>query len=110
MATMMLKKPYPSTSPEAQALNVLGQKWTLVIIKFLMDNGETRFVEIQRQTGCSTETCRTNLACMVSNGLLRRTRINECPPRVNYELTPMGRAVAPILDALKTWGNDWLGD
>ena len=102
------RHPYDQWSPDARALDLVGDKWTLLIIRDLA-GGPRRFVEIQRQLpGISTEQLRTRLARMVADGLLTRARYREVPPRVDYELTEMSRALAPIIAAATTWGRSWV--
>lgn len=102
------RKPYPPTSPQARALNVVGDKWTLLIVRALMF-GAMRFVILQREgvAGISTEQLRTRLARMEADGLLTKTRYREVPPRVMYELTPKGVALAPVLEQLAAWGDEY---
>lgn len=109
MSAATKKKPYPATSPAARALNVLGDKWTLLIVQTIRDaGGELRFVEVQRRTlGISTEQLRVRLNAMVADGLLRRTRHREVPPRVMYELTPKGVGAVVVLDELRVWAERW---
>lgn len=101
------RHPYDQWSPDARALDLVGDKWTLLIIRDLV-GGPRRFVEIQRTLpGISTEQLRTRLARMVAEGLLTRVRYREVPPRVDYELTPMARGLEPAIGALTTWGREW---
>ena len=70
--------------------------------------GPRRFVELQRVLpGISTEQLRSRLNRMVADGLLTRQRYREVPPRVDYELTPRGRDLMPVLGALARWGREW---
>ena len=102
------RHPYDQWSPDARALDIVGDKWTLLIIRDLV-GGPRRFVEIQRTLpGISTEQLRTRLARMVAEGLLTRARYREVPPRVDYELTEMAQALAPVIGALSSWGRDWV--
>ena len=101
------RHPYDQWSPDARALDLVGDKWTLLIIRDLV-GGPRRFVEIQRTLpGISTEQLRTRLARMVADGLLTRVRYREVPPRVDYELTARARALEPVIAALTTWGRAW---
>lgn len=101
------RHPYDQWSPDARALDLVGDKWTLLIIRDLV-GGPRRFVEIQRTLpGISTEQLRTRLARMVAEGLLTRVRYREVPPRVDYELTPMAAELVPVIAALTTWGRAW---
>ena len=101
------RHPYNQWSPDARALDLVGDKWTLLIIRDLA-GGPRRFVELQRVLpGISTEQLRSRLNRMVADGLLTRQRYREVPPRVDYELTERARAVLPVVGALARWGYDW---
>lgn len=99
-------KPYRLCAPDARALNVLGDKWTLLILRELVD-GPVRFTVLQDRLGISTEQLRFRLACMVRDGLLTRERFREVPPRVDYGLTDAGRDALPVVAALAEWGARW---
>jgi DNA-binding HxlR family transcriptional regulator len=101
------RHPYDQWSPDARALDLVGDKWTLLIIRDLAA-GPRRFVEIQRVLpGISTEQLRSRLNRMVADGLLTRQRYREVPPRVDYELTERARDLMPVLGALARWGYRW---
>jgi DNA-binding HxlR family transcriptional regulator len=101
------RHPYDQWSPDARALDLVGDKWTLLIIRDLAA-GPRRFVELQRVLpGISTEQLRSRLNRMVADGLLTRQRYREVPPRVDYELTERSRELMPVLGALGRWGYDW---
>ena len=101
------RHPYHQWAPDARALDLVGDKWTLLIVRDL-SAGPRRFVELQRVLpGISTEQLRSRLNRMVADGLLTRQRYREVPPRVDYELTPRSRELLPVLGALARWGYDW---
>ncbi|HEV3001428.1 MAG TPA: helix-turn-helix domain-containing protein [Solirubrobacteraceae bacterium] len=101
------RHPYHQWSPDARALDLVGDKWTLLIIRDLA-GGPRRFVELQRVLpGISTEQLRSRLNRMVADGLLTRQRYREVPPRVDYELTERARDVLPVVSALARWGYEW---
>ena len=101
------RHPYDQWSPDTRALDLVGDKWTLLIVRDLA-GGPRRFVELQRVLpGISTEQLRSRLNRMVADGLLTRQRYREVPPRVDYELTDRARDLMPVLGALARWGYDW---
>jgi DNA-binding HxlR family transcriptional regulator len=101
------RHPYHQWSPDSRALDLVGDKWTLLIVRDLLA-GPRRFVELQRVLpGISTEQLRSRLHRMVADGLLTRQRYREVPPRVDYELTERARALNPIISALSRWGYAW---
>ena len=86
---------------------MIGDKWTLLIVRDLA-SGPRRFVELQRVLpGISTEQLRSRLNRMVADGMLTRKRYREVPPRVDYELTERARELMPILGELARWGYEW---
>jgi DNA-binding HxlR family transcriptional regulator len=101
------RHPYDQWAPDARALDIVGDKWTLLIIRDL-SAGPRRFVELQRVLpGISTEQLRSRLNRMVADGLLTRQRFREVPPRVDYDLTERAHELMPVLGALARWGYDW---
>ena len=102
------RHPYDQWSPDARALDLVGDKWTLLIIRDLVA-GPRRFVALQRVLpGISTEQLRSRLNRMVADGLLTRQRYREVPPRVDYELTPRARELVPVVAELARWGYAWV--
>jgi DNA-binding HxlR family transcriptional regulator len=101
------RHPYHQWTPDARALDIVGDKWTLLIVRDLV-SGPRRFVELQRVLpGISTEQLRSRLTRMVGAGLLTRRRYREVPPRVDYELTARAKDLMPVLGALARWGRTW---
>jgi DNA-binding HxlR family transcriptional regulator len=101
------RHPYDQWAPDARALDLVGDKWTLLIVRDLLA-GPRRFVELQRVLpGISTEQLRSRLHRMVADGLLTRHRYREVPPRVDYALTDRARALEPVIGELARWGYDW---
>lgn len=101
------RHPYDQWSPDARALDLVGDKWTLLIVRDLAA-GPRRFVELQRVLpGISTEQLRSRLNRMVADEMLTRQRYREVPPRVEYDLTPRARKLMPVLGELARWGYEW---
>jgi DNA-binding HxlR family transcriptional regulator len=101
------RHPYDQWSPDARALDLVGDKWSLLIVRDL-SAGPRRFVELQRVLpGISTEQLRSRLNRMVADGLLTRQRFREVPPRVEYGLTERATELMPVLGALAKWGYNW---
>jgi len=87
-----------------RALAVVGAKWTLVVLHQLMD-GPRRFSELQRLIpAASPKMLTVRLRDLEQLGLLTRTFHPEMPPRVEYELTPQGRSLRPIIASIQRWG------
>lgn len=92
------------TCPVERTLAVVGAKWTLQIIRDLID-GPRRFSELERSLrGASPKVISARLRQLEQLGLVSRTAYPEVPPRVVYALTPHGRSFRPIIESLRTWG------
>ena len=92
-----------SECPIASSLDIVGDKWTLLVLRDLLD-GKTRFSEFER----SSESIPTNILTerlrrLVAHGLAER--VQGKGRRVDYIITPKGEAMRPVLLALATWGN-----
>ena len=86
------------------ALAVVGSKWTLVVLHYLMD-GAKRFSDLERRIPAASPKMLTmRLRELEGLGLLTRTIHAEVPPRVEYELTANGRSLRPIIASLEKWG------
>jgi DNA-binding HxlR family transcriptional regulator len=93
-----------SGCPVEAALEMFGGKWKGMILYHLLD-GPIRFNALQRMVGSVTQRMLTKqLRELEACGLVRRTVYAEVPPRVEYSLTPKGQTLAPILRALRDWG------
>jgi DNA-binding HxlR family transcriptional regulator len=89
----------------AQTLDVIGDRWTLLILRDLM-SGLHRFSDIQENcAGMSPNVLSDRLKRLEADGLIERRHYRELPPRVEYQLTEKGWAVRPILLALIDWGH-----
>lgn len=105
-----LKTKPDSVCPIANAAALLGDRWTLVILRDLAD-GPVRFSELEDTSGgISPRTLVDRLRQMEMQGLIERESFREIPPRVQYSLTPKGRATLPVIDALRVFGDNWLTD
>jgi DNA-binding HxlR family transcriptional regulator/peroxiredoxin len=94
----------------AQALAVVGDWWTLLIVRELA-GGVTRFGELADSLGVSRKVLTERLSALVDHGLVRRARYSDHPPRFDYLLTDKGRGLLPVLIALQNWGQQHvLGD
>jgi DNA-binding HxlR family transcriptional regulator/peroxiredoxin len=94
----------------AQALGVVGDWWTLLVVRELA-GGVTRFGELADTLGVSRKVLTERLNALVEHGLVRRARYSDHPPRSDYLLTEKGRGLLPVLIALQNWGQQHvLGD
>lgn len=90
------------------ALDVIGGKWKGMIVHQLL-KGPLRFNALRREVGDITQRMLTKqLRELEDDGLVSRTVYAEVPPRVEYRLTSGGAALAPVIAALRAWGEDHL--
>ena len=94
--------------PVATTVQLIGNKWKLLIIRNLVYNGTQRFGEFLKSIpGISKKVLTDDLRALESDGLVERTVYAEVPPRVEYSLSPLGKSLKPILDAMQEWGTDY---
>ena len=95
--------------PVEAALEVIGGKWKPLILWALKDN-VMRFGELQKELpGVNTKMLTKQLRELEEDGVISRKIFPEVPPRVEYTITDFGRTLIPILEALCTWGAEYLG-
>ena len=94
--------------PVARTAEIISGKWTLLIIRDLTE-GTRRFSELERSlAGISPKTLSERLSALEREGVLRRKTYAEVPPRVEYTLTEKGQALAEVIEAMRTYGRQWL--
>lgn len=92
------------------AMELVGGKWKLVLLWHLL-SGTHRFCELKRKLGDITQKMLTlQLRELEEAGLITRTVYPVVPPRVDYELTERGRALAPVLKDLCAWAGDYAAE
>ncbi len=104
----MLGKAYNSeVCSIARALEVVGERWSLLIIRNALFAGSTRYSDFQRSLGIASNILKDRLDGFVEAGIMRRHRYSEQPELYEYLLTEKGRDFAPALIALTEWGDRW---
>jgi DNA-binding HxlR family transcriptional regulator len=88
----------------ARALEVLGERWTLLVLRDAFQ-GVTRFELFQRRLRIAPNILTKRLATLVEAGVLERRRYQERPERFEYVLTPAGKELLPALVDLMRWGD-----
>ena len=90
--------------PVATTINLIGNKWKLLIIRDLL-NGTRRFGELRKSVaGISQRVLTENLRELETDGLLNRKVFAEVPPRVEYSLNDTGLSLKPIIKTMADWG------
>ncbi|HBQ96061.1 MAG: helix-turn-helix transcriptional regulator [Firmicutes bacterium] len=95
--------------PVARTAALVGDTYILLILRDLSD-GPRRFGDLERSVEASPRTLTSRLRQMEAEGIIVRHVFAEIPPRVEYELTTKGRALAPIVESLRQFGETWLLD
>jgi DNA-binding HxlR family transcriptional regulator len=90
----------------AQALEVVGEWWSLLIVRDAL-LGVTRFESFQRRLGIARNVLQDRLERLVDAEVLVRVPYQDNPPRFDYRLTDKGRDLWPVLTALRQWGDRW---
>jgi DNA-binding HxlR family transcriptional regulator len=97
------------TCPVCRTAEIVCGKWTLLLIRDLAE-GRSRFCELERSLqGISPRTLSLRLRALEDERIVERHTYPEVPPRVEYALTEKGRALLPIVDDMREYGNRWLG-
>ncbi|WP_313606737.1 winged helix-turn-helix transcriptional regulator [Rhizobium sp.] len=105
-ATSLRLKSKPLCSVEA-AVSLIDGKWKCVILWQLLDDKTLRFNELRRRIPGATQRMMTNqLRELERDGLVHREIYPQVPPKVEYSLTGKGQSLAPILLALREWGDE----
>ncbi len=93
--------------PIAPVVDVVFSRWTTPILWTLHSTGRLRFVELERRiTTISPKVLTQRLRQLERDGLIERTHYPEVPPRVEYEITDLGRSLAPLFSALSEWSSN----
>jgi DNA-binding HxlR family transcriptional regulator len=92
--------------PIARALDLVGERWTLLILRDVFC-GIRRFDAFQENLGIARNILTERLAWLVEQEILEKRAYEEHPPRYEYRLTPKGRALFPVLITLLRWGERW---
>ncbi len=102
--------PYVHDCPSRQLLDRIGDRWTVLVIGALED-GPQRFSQLARRVdGVSQKMLTQTLRALEADGLVLRTAHPEVPPRVEYELTELGRSLLEPLGALVAWASVHMGE
>lgn len=98
------------TCPVCRTAEIVCGKWTLLLVKELAE-GNSRFCELERSlTGISPRTLSLRLRALEEEGIVARNTFPAVPPRVEYILTDKGRALVPLIEDMRAYGNRWLAE
>jgi DNA-binding HxlR family transcriptional regulator len=91
--------------PVARALDVIGEKWSLLVLRDLFRKGPRRFQALETGLGgVAPNTLSARLKALEKSGVIGARLYQSHPPRYEYFLTDKGKALGPVLKALYAWG------
>ena len=115
MKSHLPDKPFPNENvyemqcPIVYALDILGQKWKIPLLYYLIKNEPVRYNELKRAINGITNMMLTkSLRELEEHDLVKRTQYESIPPKVEYSVTPRGRTLFPALHQLYVWGEEQL--
>jgi DNA-binding HxlR family transcriptional regulator len=91
----------------AQALEVLGDWWTLLVVRDAFF-GARRFGDFEASLGIAKNVLSDRLGRLVEHGVLEKVDVGEAGQRFEYRLTEKGEALLPVLTALRDWSDEWV--
>lgn len=101
----MIKKEELPACPVATTVNLIGNKWKLLILRNLFTK-PYRFNELKKSLdGISHKVLTDNLKDMIKAGIINRIEYDEKILHTEYKLTDLGESMRPIMDALENWGS-----
>lgn len=103
----MVRKEELPACPVATTVQLIGNKWKLLILRNLRVR-PWRFNELQKSLeGISQKVLTDSLRSMENDGIVTRTVYPEVPPRVEYALSELGKSMLPIINAMEAWGIEY---
>lgn len=97
----------PKTGCIATAMEIIGNKWTALILRDL-SGGSKRFGELEKSVGSiNPRTLSQRLDDLEQHGIITRKTYAEVPPRTEYTLTKKGEDLVPVLRAMSAWGDKY---
>ncbi|MCH1550217.1 MAG: helix-turn-helix transcriptional regulator [Pseudomonadales bacterium] len=110
MAGLTMDKTYRSDCPIARMLDLVGDKWTLLILRDVLVFGCKKYGEFEhRVERIPTNILADRLKRLVQYGLLHKVPYQDGPKRYHYLPTPQGKAMLPVISAMRDFGETYLG-
>ena len=101
---------YDRNCPSRQVLDRIGDTWSVLIIATLAD-GPRRYSQLAaRIDGVSPKMLTQTLRGLERDGMISRTVFPEVPPRVEYDLTSLGRSLLGLVSGMSTWAEEHIDD
>jgi DNA-binding HxlR family transcriptional regulator len=100
------RDPDDTLCPVAHSAGLVGDRWSILIVRELL-LGQSRFQDLQAQTGATSQMLAARLKRLEADGLVERRAYSRRPPRYEYHLTTKGQELRPVILALRSWGERW---
>jgi DNA-binding HxlR family transcriptional regulator len=105
----MLGKTYDDeVCSAARALELVGERWSLLIVRNALFAGARRYNDFRKDLAIATNILKTRLDGLVDAGIMQRRRYSDNPDLYEYLLTEKGRELVPVILALSAWGDRWM--
>ncbi len=100
-----MMKGYNQACPVARTLEVVGEKWTILILRDLLTEGPRKFHDFEISLpGIAPNTLSARLKSLLANGIIESELYSGHPPRAEYRLTKKGKELGRIVSAMRDWG------
>jgi DNA-binding HxlR family transcriptional regulator len=100
-----MKSGYDQDCPVAKTLDIIGEKWTLLVLRDLFRQGPLKFQDLAAGlAGVAPNTLSARLKTLEKEGVIATRLYEQHPPRFEYFLTAKGKELGPVLKALHDWG------
>jgi DNA-binding HxlR family transcriptional regulator len=93
--------------PYRKILSMISRKYTLDVLRVIMQNDVARFNTIVKEIGGSPKTITDRLKELCKAGILKRESYPEIPPHVEYSLTKKGKDLEPVMEKIMEWSDKW---
>ncbi|MEM9360526.1 MAG: helix-turn-helix domain-containing protein [Pseudomonadota bacterium] len=100
-----MAKHYALDCPLARTLDIIGERWTILVLRDLFLAGPRRYQDfVDSLTDISPNTLSDRLKTLEAHGIVERHFYSDHPPRAEYRLTSKGKELGPVLKSLRAWG------
>jgi len=94
--------------PVARVANIIGTRWTALVLRDLLLNDACRYQDLlESLVGIAPNTLSARLKMLEAEGLVQRRFYEDHPPRAEYMLTEKGRAIGPVIAAMRNYGENY---
>jgi DNA-binding HxlR family transcriptional regulator len=103
-----MAKAYGLPCPVAKTLDIVGERWSLLVVRDLLRHGTRRFQDLQASLGLAPGMLSERLKVLEEEGIIERSFYSTHPPRAQYVLTQKGSDLKTVVGALAVWGSKYV--